>query len=423
MVQTKNTRSNTQGNSMKGFYNRIGDRYLQKLTYGDLSVTYPDGTHKIYGNGLAPHASITLKRSVFFKRLALYGDIGFAESYMDGDFECEDLTSLITLVLHNAKQLEALSEHEKKLSLYNLLPQFNRARHWMRKNSKTRSRKNISEHYDLSNEFFKLFLDETMMYSSAVFASSDETLHEAQKRKIDLLAQKLRLKPNAKVLEIGSGWGSMATHLAREYDAKVTTLTLSNEQLKLSQERFKTHGVEDSIDILLQDYRDAQGEYDAIIAVEMFEAVGREYFDVFFKKCESLLAPSGVIAMQIITIPDQRYDAYCRGTDFIQKYIFPGGHLPSVSKLLETTSRHTRLNLLHMEEFTEDYAKTLKIWNENFHKRLDEVKKLGFDEYFIRMWRLYLTYCEAGFLTRNINLVQVVFTRDGNIHLNQGLSS
>lgn len=215
----------------------------------------------------------------------------------------------------------------------------------------------------------------------------------------------------------------MATHLAQSYGAQVTTLTLSSEQLKLSQERFQAHGVEDSIDILLQDYRDAQGQYDAIIAVEMFEAVGREYFDVFFKKCESLLAPSGVITMQIITIPDQRYDAYCRGTDFIQKYIFPGGHLPSVSKLLETTARHTRLNLLHMEEFTEDYAQTLRLWNQNFHDKLDEVKKLGFDEYFIRMWRMYLTYCEAGFLTRNINLVQVVFTRDGNTHLNQGLAS
>lgn len=408
---------------MNGFYNRMGDRYLQKLTHGTLHVTYPDGTQKHYGNAQAPHAAITLNSSEFFKRIALYGDIGFAESYMDGEFECDDLTSLITLALHNAKQLEALSEHEKKFSLYNLLPQLNKVRHWMRKNSKTRSRKNISQHYDLSNEFFKLFLDETMMYSSAVFSSSQDTLHEAQKRKIDLLAQKLRLKPGAKVLEIGSGWGSMATHLAQRYDAQVTTLTLSSEQLKLSQERFQAHGVEESIDILLQDYRDAQGQYDAIIAVEMFEAVGREYFDVFFKKCESLLAPSGVIAMQIITIPDQRYDAYCRGTDFIQKYIFPGGHLPSVSKLLETTARHTRLNLLHMEEFTEDYAQTLRLWNKNFHDKLDEVKKLGFDEYFIRMWRMYLTYCEAGFLTRNINLVQVVFTRDGNTHLNQGLAS
>lgn len=406
---------------MKGFWNRRGHSYLSQLEIGNLVVTYPHNEVKHYGDGSTKAVHLTLKSSAFFKRLALYGDIGFAESYMDGDFECDDLTALLSIAMINAQKLQTLSEHEKRFSLYNLLPQFNKIRHWMRKNSRTRSRKNISEHYDLSNDFFALMLDETMMYSSAVFASPQESLHDAQKRKIDHLAKKLRLQAGSRVLEIGSGWGSMATHLAQEYDAHVSTLTLSIEQLKHAQERFKTHGVEDNIEIMLKDYRDMEGQFDAIIAVEMFEAVGREYFDVFFKKCESLLSPRGVMAMQIITMPDQRYDAYCRGTDFIQKYIFPGGHLPSVSKLIETTARHTRLNLLHMEEFTEDYAKTLRLWNENFHAQLDEVKRLGFDEYFIRMWRLYLTYCEAGFLTRNINLVQVVFTRDGNIHLNQGL--
>ena len=406
---------------MKGFWNRIGDRYLSKIKTGDLIVTYPHGEVCRYGDGSGMQVHLNLKSDTFFKRLALYGDIGFAESYMDGEFECDDLTTLLRIAMENASALETLSEHEKKFSFYNLLPQLNKVRHWLRKNSKTRSRKNISEHYDLSNDFFSLMLDKTMMYSAAIFDHPGESLYQAQRRKIDHLAKKLRLKPGAKVLEIGSGWGSMATHLAKNYGANVTILTLSIEQLKHAKERFKAHGVEDMIDILLKDYRDMEGQFDAIIAVEMFEAVGREYFDIFFKKCESLLAPHGVMAMQIITMPDQRYDAYCRGTDFIQKYIFPGGHLPSVSKILETTSRHTRLNLLHLEEFTEDYAKTLRLWNENFHAQLDEVKRLGFDEYFIRMWRMYLTYCEAAFLTRNINLVQVVFTRDGNTYLNQGL--
>lgn len=406
---------------MKGFWNRMGDRYLSKLETGDLIVTYPDGTHKTYGNRSGKKVQLHLLSSNFFKRLALYGDIGFAESYMDEEFECDDLTTLMSIAMQNATRLETLSEFEKKFSFFNLLPQLNKIRHWMRKNSKTRSRKNISEHYDLSNDFFSLMLDKTMMYSSAIFDHPNESLYQAQQRKIDHLAKKLRLKPGAKVLEIGSGWGSMASHLAKEYKANVSTITLSIEQLKHARERFEMNDVHDMIEIMLKDYRDMEGQFDAIIAVEMFEAVGREYFDVFFKKCESLLAPHGVMAMQIITMPDQRYDAYCHGTDFIQKYIFPGGHLPSVSKLLETTSRHTRLNLLHMEEFTEDYAKTLRLWNDNFHAQLSEVKKLGFDEYFIRMWRMYLTYCEAAFLTRNINLVQVVFTRDGNTHLNQGL--
>lgn len=172
---------------------------------------------------------------------------------------------------------------------------------------------------------------------------------------------------------------------------------------------------------MLKDYRDMKGEFDAIIAVEMFEAVGREYFDVFFKKCESLLNPTGILVMQIITMPDQRYSSYCNGTDFIQKYIFPGGHLPSVGKILDVTTNHTKLNLLHMEEFTEHYAKTLNIWHKNFNTKIDEIKDLGFDEYFIRMWRMYLCYCEAAFLTRNINLVQVAFTRYQNIALNKGL--
>lgn len=406
---------------MKGLLNQFGHRFLSKIEVGSLHVTYPDGTICHYGDGSHPQASIVLHESRMFRRILLYGDIGFAESYMDGEFETEDLTALISLALINSQTLETKSEDEKKFSLYNLLPHFNRVKHIMRKNSKTRSQKNIAEHYDLSNDFFSLMLDETMMYSSAVFKDSKESLYEAQKRKIALLAKKLHLKPGAKVLEIGSGWGAMALHLVQEYGCEVTTLTLSKEQKALCEGRFKVHNVEDSIDIMLKDYRDMQGEFDAIIAVEMFEAVGREYFDLFFKKCESLMKPSGVLVMQVITMPDQRYDAYCKGTDFIQKYIFPGGHLPSVGKILDTTSRHTRLNLMHMEEFTEHYAKTLRIWHDTFNEKLEEVKALGFDEYFIRMWRMYLSYCEAAFLTRNINLVQIAFTRDQNMQLNKGL--
>jgi cyclopropane-fatty-acyl-phospholipid synthase len=406
---------------MRGLLNQFGHRFLSRIEVGSLHVTYPDGTQHHYGNGSEPKATIILHESALFRRIALYGDIGFAESYMDGEFETDDLTALIMLALLNSKVLETKSEDEKKISLYNLLPHFNRVKHLMRKNSRTRSQKNIAEHYDLSNEFFTLMLDETMMYSSAVFEDPNESLSQAQKRKIALLAKKLHLKPGAKVLEIGSGWGAMALHLVQEYGCKVSTLTLSKEQKALCERRFQEHRVHDSIDIMLKDYRDMEGEFDAIIAVEMFEAVGREYFDVFFKKCESLMKPSGVLVMQVITMPDQRYDAYCKGTDFIQKYIFPGGHLPSVGKILHTTSRHTRLNLLHMEEFTEHYAKTLRIWHESFSEKLEEVKALGFDEYFIRMWRMYLSYCEAAFLTRNINLVQIAFTRDQNMHLNRGL--
>ena len=406
---------------MKKLWNKFADNFFSKIKIGTLEVIFKDKTTKLYGEkNLEDKITLEIYNNRFFIKTVLYGDIGFAESFIDRDFETSNLTKLIELALLNAKYLGTTSENEKN-KLINLMPFFNRFKHSLRRNSKTNARKNISAHYDLSNDFYKLMLDKTMMYSSAVFENKDQDLYDAQKNKLEKLSSKLNIKEGSKVLEIGSGWGSMAIHLAKDKKCDVTTVTLSVEQKKLCKERFKKEGIEDKIDILLKDYRDLKGEFDAIIAVEMFEAVGREYFHIFFKKCQELLKPSGVLVLQVITIPDQRYKAYSKGSDFIQKYIFPGGHLPSILKILETTSKHTRLNLNHLEEFTEHYAKTLNIWHENFENHLDEVKKLGFDDYFIRMWKMYLNYCEAGFLTRNINLHQLVFTRDQNIYLNKGL--
>jgi len=406
---------------METFWTKMGHKYLDKIEIGTLHVLYPSGEKRSYGNNQEPVVHLEIKNAQFFKRLAFFGDIGFAESYMDGDFEADKLNDLVKLALLNSHTLGTKSEDYSKSKLSNLFPFTNKIKHMMRKNSKTRSQKNIAQHYDLSNDFFQLMLDDTMMYSSAIFENSSDDLHTAQKRKIKHLAQKLRIQPGAKVLEIGSGWGAMAIHLAKEMNCDVTTVTLSKEQKALCHEKFKLENVEKQIDILLKDYRDLEGSFDAIISIEMFEAVGAEYFDIFFKKCETLLKPSGVLAMQVITIPDQRYQSYAKSTDFIQKYIFPGGHLPSVQKLLQVTSQHTRLNLLHMEEFAEDYAKTLRIWDENFTQKLDQVRALGFDDYFIRMWKMYLNYCEAAFITRNIGLVQLVFSRDQNTYLNKGL--
>lgn len=406
---------------MRGFWNKLGHKFLSTLEYGNLEVQYPHGQIKHYGDKSGLHVKLILHKSSFFKRISFYGDVGFGESYMDGDFECNDLCALIEIALINSHKLGIKSEDYSKNRFSNLLPNFNRIKHMLRKNSKTKAQKNIAEHYDLSNEFFALMLDESMMYSSAIFAHKEESLHDAQLRKIRLLAQKLGIKKGDRVLEIGSGWGEMALHLAKEFECHVTTVTLSKEQKALCENKFAKEGVEAQIEILLKDYRDLEGKYDAIISVEMFEAVGLEFFDVFFKKCQSLLKPEGVLVMQVITIPDQRYDSYASSTDFIQKYIFPGGHLPSVFKILQTTSEHTRFNLLHLEDFTEHYAKTLHIWDENFTKNLLHVRALGFDEYFIRMWKMYLKYCEAGFITRNIGVVQLVFTQDQNMNLNKGL--
>ena len=406
---------------MKKLWNKFADNFFSKIKIGTLEVIFKDKTTKLYGEkNLEDKITLEIYNNRFFIKTVLYGDIGFAESFIDRDFETSNLTKLIELALLNAKYLGTTSENEKN-KLINLMPFFNRFKHSLRRNSKTNARKNISAHYDLSNDFYKLMLDKTMMYSSAVFENKDQDLYDAQKNKLEKLSSKLNIKDGSKVLEIGSGWGAMAIHLAKDKKCDVTTVTLSVEQKKLCKERFKKEGIEDKIDILLKDYRDLKGEFDAIIAFEMFEAVGREYFHIFFKKCQELLKPSGVLVLQVITIPDQRYKAYSKGSDFIQKYIIPGGHLPSILKILETTSKHTRLNLNHLEEFTEHYAKTLNIWHENFENNLDEVKKLGFDDYFIRMWKMYLNYCEAGFLTRNINLHQLVFTRDQNIDLNKGL--
>ncbi|MDX4011990.1 cyclopropane-fatty-acyl-phospholipid synthase family protein [Aliarcobacter skirrowii] len=406
---------------MKKLWNKFADNFFSKIKIGTLEVIFKDKKVKLYGEKkLEDKITLEINSNRFFTKTVLYGDIGFAESFIDRDFETSNLTKLIELALLNAKYLGTTSENEKR-KLINLMPFFNRFKHSLRRNSKTNARKNISAHYDLSNDFYKLMLDKTMMYSSAVFENKEQDLYDAQKNKLEKLSSKLNIKEGSKVLEIGSGWGAMAIHLAKDKKCEVTTVTLSVEQKKLCEERFKKEGIEDKIDILLKDYRDLKGEFDAIIAVEMFEAVGREYFQIFFKKCQELLKPSGVLVLQVITIPDQRYKAYSKGSDFIQKYIFPGGHLPSILKILETTSKHTRLNLNHLEEFTEHYAKTLNIWHENFENHLDEVKKLGFDDYFIRMWKMYLNYCEAGFLTRNINLHQLVFTRDQNIYLNKGL--
>ena len=289
---------------MKGFYNKVGHIYLQKLEFGTLRVFYPSGQKQIYGDNTQPEVDLHIHSSQFFRRIALYGDIGFAESYMDKDFDTSDLSGLIQLALINSHKLGTKSEDYKKNRLSNLFPVANRIKHLLRKNSKTRSRKNIAQHYDLSNDFFKLMLDETMMYSSALFESAQDDLYSAQQKKIKHLAQKLRIKPGDHVLEIGSGWGAMALYLAKEMGCKVTTVTLSQEQKRLCHERFVLEKVQEQIDIQLKDYRDLEGSFDAIISIEMFEAVGAEYFSHFFKKCEALLKPSGVLAMQVITIPD-----------------------------------------------------------------------------------------------------------------------
>jgi cyclopropane-fatty-acyl-phospholipid synthase len=342
-----------------------------------------------------------------------YADIGFAEAYIDGDWETDHLTNLLKLMLLNLEDLP-LSGSKRRLLSINLLKFVNRFAHRLRPNSVRGSRSNISEHYDLSNEFFSLWLDPTMMYSSARFARPDMTLEEAQVEKVDRLCRKLRLQAGDRVLEIGSGWGGFAVHAAKRYGARVTTVTISKEQYAIAVERVAREGVANLVEVRLQDYRTITGTYDKLVSIEMLEAVGHEYLETYFAKCQEVLTKNGLMAFQVITSPDSRYDEFRKGVDFIQKHVFPGTLLPSIAAMMSAVRKTGGMHLFDLEDFGLDYARTLATWRSQFNARLDEVRGLGFNERFIRKWNYYLSYCEAGFAMRNISVVQMVFTGPNN---------
>ncbi|MFO0941086.1 MAG: cyclopropane-fatty-acyl-phospholipid synthase family protein [Pirellulales bacterium] len=282
---------------------------------------------------------------------------------------------------------------------------------WFQRNTKAGSRRNISAHYDLSNDFFSLMLDASMTYSSAVFAKPEMTLAEAQHEKYDRICRKLNLKPSDHILEIGTGWGGMAIHAAEHYGCRVTTTTISQQQYQLAKTRIQDAGLQDRINLLQLDYRDLTGKYDKLISIEMIEAVGEKYLPGYFAQCSRLLKPEGAMALQAITIPDHRFDAYRHSVDFIQRYIFPGGFLPSIGAIGRSLAAQTDFRFVHCEDFGSHYADTLGIWRENFWNAIDQVRELGFDNRFIRTWQYYLCYCEAGFRERLIGVCQLVLTK------------
>jgi len=277
------------------------------------------------------------------------------------------------------------------------------------RNSISRAKENISAHYDLGNDFFELFLDPTMMYSAALFKDDDsQSLEQASTAKLDQLCRMLELKPEDHLVEIGTGWGGMALHAVKNYGCRVTTTTLSTRQMEYTRKQVDAHGLQDKITVLLKDYRELEGTYDKLVSIEMIEAVGYQYFSDYFAKCSSLLKPHGLMALQAITISGQRYDQARKSIDFIQRYIFPGGCLPSLSVIGEHTAKDTDMNMIGMEDLTKDYALTLKQWRESFTDNLEKVRSLGFDERFIRMWMYYLCYCEGGFRERVIGVYQIL---------------
>jgi cyclopropane-fatty-acyl-phospholipid synthase len=390
---------------------------LRPLQRGHLEVVLPDGSVRYFG-GLDKRraARIEIRDEAFFRRSVLFGPIGFAESYLDGEWETPDLVAVLAFFILNADDNAAMkTERGARSPFLNLLNASNRWIHRRRANSPTKARENIREHYDLSNDFFKLWLDPSMTYSSAVFDPPTLLLADAQVEKIDRLCRKLQLGPQDHLLEIGTGWGGFSIHAARHYGCRVTTITISDAQLAEAQARIAAAGLADRIDARLEDYRHLAGQFDKIVSVEMIEAVGDRYLDEYFACCHRLLKPHGLLGLQMITCPDRQFRILRDGVDFIQKHIFPGSLLVAQARVTEALNRTGTLNLLDWEDIGPHYAKTLNLWAERFEACREEVRALGFDEWFLRKWRYYLRYCEAAFATRHISVVQAIYSRPNNL--------
>ena len=421
-----------------GLYQRIVMSSLAQMTRGGLHLELPDGTQKTFGqSGAKISANVRITNWDFFKRCVLFGDVGFGEAYVDGDWDTDDITRVIAWFILNVENSPAMSGSRGKKILVNLLGWKNRLQHWLRPNSLATSRRNISEHYDLGNDFYKLFLDPTMTYSGALFKersgvsaerghnsakesaalyrdAATQTLEQAQVAKYDRLCQQLKLKAGEHILEIGSGWGGFSKHAAKNYGCRITTVTISEEQFKFARKLFQKENLTDRVEIRLQDYRLLTGQFDKIVSIEMIEAVGEKYLETYFTKCHALLKPHGLLALQMITCPDSRHDSLRKNVDWIQKHIFPGSLLLSVHRVNEALRATGDLFLHDLKDLGLDYAETLKRWRVTFNQNEAAVRAQKFDARFIRKWNYYFSYCEAAFALRNISVVQAVYTRPNN---------
>jgi cyclopropane-fatty-acyl-phospholipid synthase len=387
---------------------RVVFRRLERLRAGRLTLCLPDGTVRRFGGPTGtPAAEISVRDWRFFDRLLRATDVGAGESYVDGDWSASDPVAAARLFIANEAELSA----SPTLGALGRLR--DRLLHLVRSNTRSQARRNIQAHYDLSNEFYRLFLDPSMTYSSAVFDHPEACLFRAQLLKYRMIAAKAGLREGDHVLEIGCGWGGFAEYAARELGCRVTGITLSAEQARYARARMRALGLEDRVQILENDYRDVEGIFDAIVSIEMLEAVGHPYLDSYFRACDRLLRPGGRLVVQVITIPDQLYDGYRWGMDWIRKYIFPGGHLPSLGAIQGSIGRRTSFVVDHLENIGAHYATTLRRWRARFWRRIDDVRALGFDERFVRTWDFYLATCEAAFADRKLGTLQLVLSRSG----------
>lgn len=378
---------------------------LSKLPEGAVTLVDSVGVSR-FGPGGDLQAAVTVRDPQFYVDVLLSGSLGAAESYIGGRWEADDLTALIRIFARNVDLADSLEQGWARPASFAA-----RLLHKLRDNTRRGSGKNVRAHYDLGNDFFRLFLDPTMNYSSAIFDTPGQLLEEAQVAKMDRICRKLELTADDHLLEIGTGWGAMAMHAARRYGSRVTTTTISPEQHRLASERVRAAGLEDRITILLRDYRDLEGSYDKLVSVEMIEAVGDKFLGEYFERCGALLTPDGLMLLQGITMAEHRYDDYLKRADFIQQFVFPGSCLPSVGALVAAAGRSSDLRPAHLEDFTPHYAETLRRWRSAFEENLSAVRELGYSDEFIRLWRYYLCYCEAGFEEGACGEVQLMFAK------------
>jgi cyclopropane-fatty-acyl-phospholipid synthase len=381
---------------------------LRGLRWGKLTII--DGTaRRVFGeksDRFLLEATITVHHSRFYSSIVFGGSIGASEAFMAGQWSTDDLTTVVRIIILNQEVLKGM---EKGLAW--LTTPLHLIFHYFRSNTKKGSRCNIAAHYDLGNDFYELFLDETLTYSCGIFEGEDSTLEQASMAKYARICQKLDVSSRDHIVEIGSGWGGFAIYAAKNYGCRITTTTISSAQYDLAKERIAEAGVGNKVELLLEDYRDLRGKYDKLVSIEMIEAVGHKYLDTFFRSCSKLLHQDGTMLLQAITIADQFFDRHRRSVDFIKRYIFPGSCIPSIAAMSRSLARASDLKIFHLEDITPHYARTLRTWRQRFFANIDKVRSLGYPETFIRMWDYYLCYCEAGFTERYLGDVQMLLTK------------
>lgn len=406
-MNVRNASNPTESSAAGSWLDQIARSTLEGLLEkfrGDQITIRDSGQERTFGRDSSGRTPICVEvhHRRFYRQVMTGGSLGAAASFLDGDWSCDDLTGLIRIIVRNLNVARQMDSGWTKLSAI-----ASRFIHWWRKNTRSGSLRNIEAHYDLGNDFFRLFLDETMMYSSGIFERPDSTLYEASVAKNDRICRQLDLRASDHLIEIGTGWGGFALHAAANYGCQITTTTISQEQFDLAQQRVKDAGLESRIRVVKQDYRDLSGQYDKLVSIEMIEAVGHQFFDTYFRKCSELLKPDGQMLVQAIVMNEQRYAEYLRSTDFIQRYVFPGGCLPSILAMGQSVAQTGDMRILHIEDFAAHYAQTLRCWRTRFWQAIDRVREQGFTERFIRLWQYYLCYCEAAFDERFVGVVQL----------------